>query len=87
MTCSRDFQYSTVFSIQAIEDTIRRFSPTGMLDLLYLDAASFNSTSLHDRIFQDPLEWGVEERPNQLTKWMVEKELKIDIDDGLVVQG
>ena len=82
-----DFQYATPFSIDGIDNTIISFSPRGMIDLLYMDAATVDSTPLHDNMFVDPMDLHVDQRPNQLTKWIVEKELKNDIDYGLIEEG
>ena len=77
----------TAFSIDDIDDRIVSASPSGMIDLLYLDAAALNSTPIHDKIYVDPLDLDEDQRPNQMVKWIVEKELKNDIDYGLIDEG
>ena len=87
MKMSSDFRFSTPFSIREINDRITSYSPRGMIDLLYLDAATPDSTTLHDNLFIDPLTLDNDKKPNVLTKWIVEKELKNDINCGLIEEG
>ena len=87
MRSSEDFQYSTPFSIDNINEAIISSSPRGMIDLLYLDAAAFDSIPVHEDLFVDPLHLEMDKRPNQLTKWIVEKELSNDLDYGLIREG
>ena len=87
MKVSSDFRYSTPFSIREINEKIGAYSPRGMIDLLYLDAATPYSTTLHDNLFVDPLTMDSDQKPNVLTKWVVEKELRKDINCGLIEEG
>ena len=87
MSFSTDFEYNTRFSIETIEQSVRACTPNGMLDLMYLDAASWESTPLHDKYFKQDQSIPEDARPNQFTKWVVELALQPDINFDTIQPG
>ena len=72
---SDDFKYASPFSITDIENAVKSFTPHGMIDMLYLEAAALDATPLHDQFYTPNPEMEEDKKPNQFTKWVVEKSL------------
>ena len=53
-----------------------------MMDLMTLDAASWNATPMHDLYFEDDPSLDVVARPSQFTKWLIEREHRIDVTEA-----
>lgn len=71
--------YSTPYNNEYIEKTIRSLSPPDMMDLLTLDAASWNATPLHDLYFVEDPNLDLASKPSQFAKWLIEKDNAVDI--------
>ena len=53
-----------------------------MMDLMALDAASWDATPVHDLYFEDDPNLDVVARPNQFSKWLIEKDHRIDVTEA-----
>jgi len=47
-----------------------------------LDAASWDATPVHDLYFEDDLNLDIVARPNQFSKWLIEKDHLIDVTEA-----
>ena len=76
MEVSDDFKYASPFSIKDVENAVKSYTPGGMIDMLYLEAAAADAIPLHDRFYVSNPELEEDRKPNHFTKWVVEKSLR-----------
>lgn len=53
-----------------------------MLDLMNLNAASWDATPIHDLYFEDDLELDESVRPSQFAKWLIEKDNNVNVNEA-----